>query len=385
MGLVLSHQHYHCQQCGRCCRRFLIPISRREIEAISKLPWPNARDAREQCYAKYGGRTFLRVNPETTECLYLAEGHQCRMHAAFGSKCKTISCRAYPFEFLRTFDDEITAAARFDCPAIQDDTGEPLEYYRVDLEDILADPLMGALPPPFTEEQRDGLQRKTLEKIADFLKDALRASAVSVPALALLCQRLRRLGPVFVNDLETLSTVLPSMCEKASKECSDARPVIGLNWPQRSALRKRMLEAIRFDRVKPDFSLGARLRQAGYSAQFLWGFGNPRVFGPDEPDISIHNARLFDNDAWQYADGVWECYRRCLAVRLESRQFFGAAYYRKGFYDGLAALLDTWPLAVLLARLHAAATDHPLRVETPDVKYATGLIDHSHGRRVKLR
>ncbi len=382
--MFLSSQHYHCQQCGRCCRRFLIPISRLEIEAISKLPWPKAQDSREQCYAKYGARTYLRVNPVTTECLYLEDGRKCRMHAAFGSKCKTISCRAYPFEFLRTFGNEITVAGRFDCPAIQDDAGEPLEHYRIDLEDILADPLMGALPPPFTPEQLEGLEQKTVEKIADFLKNALRKSNTPVPAMGQMCRRLRQLGPVFANDLETLEVVLPSMLEKATQECLDPKPVIGLNWPQRSALRKMMLEAIRFDRVQPDFSFGARLRQAKYSAQFLWGFGNPRAFGPDEPDVQIRNARLFDNDAWEYADDAWECYRRCLAVRLESRQFFGAAYYRKSFYDGLQALLDTWPLAVLLARLHAAATDHPLRVEAADVKYATGLIDHCHGRRVRL-
>ena len=64
------------------------------------------------------------------------------MHASFGSKCKTISCRAYPFEFMRTFDDEITVAARFDCPSIQQDSGENLGYYRIELEEILGDPLM---------------------------------------------------------------------------------------------------------------------------------------------------------------------------------------------------------------------------------------------------
>ncbi len=305
------------------------------------------------------------------------------MHAAFGGRCKPISCQAYPFAFQRTFEDEITAAPRFDCPSVQQNQGFPLVHYRVELETLLEDPLMPPLPPPFTEAQKEGLTRQTIQRIADFLAGLLRrpagAEAPSLPALQTLVQRLRALGAGFLNDHETLETVLPSMLQKAMAEHPQEEPIIGILWPERVRLRQRMLDCLRFDRQLPDFSLSARLRQCLQNGRFLWGFGNPRDLGPDLPEAALHRAGLFENDRWKSAPDAWECYRRCLAIRLETRQFFGAAYYGRPFFTGLAALLDTWKTAVLLARIHAASRKDST-LDASDGQFATGLLDHIHGR-----
>ncbi len=383
MGFRPATQRYACQRCGRCCRRFLIPLGPGEVRAIARLPWPHCAEQRIQSYRMLGGRAYLRADARTAECVYLAEGDVCRMHHTFGGRCKPVACRAYPFAFMRTFGEEITVAARFDCPAVQQDQGEALGFYRGEWESLFADHLMPPLPPPVTDAQRDGLFRESLERIADFLMSALREGEASLPALQRMVRRLRKLGPVFLNDKEVLPSVLPSMAEKACRECpAREEPVVGILWPERVRLRQRMMECLRFDRQLPDFSLGARLRQAARNAAILWGFGNPRSFGPQQPDLSLHRARLFRNEAWHSAPGAWLPYRRCLAVRLESRQFFASAYYGKGFFDGLEALLDTWGTAVVLARLHAAV-DHLGTVQQEDVAYATGLIDHLHGRKFR--
>ena len=380
MGFRVASQRYACQRCGRCCRRFLIPLGAGEVRAISRLPWPSPADRRSQCYRVLGGRAYLRADSRTAECLYLAEGDLCRMHHCFGALGKPIACRAYPFAFMRTFGEEVSVAARFDCPAVQANQGEALGFYRGEWERLFADPLMPPLPPPISPAQMDGLTRRTLETVADFLKEALEGGEASLPALQRMVRRLRQLGPAFLNDQETLPVVLPSMLEKAMGEFPREEPVVGALWPERVRLRQRMLECLRFDRQLPDFSLGARLRQMGCNAAILWGHGNPRAFGPQQPDLPLHRANLFQNDQWRSAPEAWKPYRRCLAVRLETRQFFASAYYGKGFFDGLEALLDTWGTAVVLARLHAA-TAHPGRVQTEDAAYAAGLLDHLHGRK----
>ena len=382
MMLRFATQRYSCQQCGRCCRRFLVPVSRLEIEAISKLPWEKGSDQRARCYDVLGGASYLKKDPQTGECAFLENGTQCRMHAAFGGKCKTISCRAYPFEFMRTFDDEITCAVRFDCPAVQQNAGEKLIAYRGDVEELLADPLMPSLAAPVNPLLMDGLTRQALEIIADFLKESLLSTDVPVPALALMAVRLQKLGCTFLNDLETLRTVLPSMREKAAKETAGIFE-IGQTWPERTQLRRTMLECLKLDRQLPDFSLGFRIHQMALAAGILCGGGNPRNFGPEQPSVAIRRAKLFDNACWKCEADAWATYRRCLAVRLESRQFFASAYYQKGFFEGLQALFNTWKPAILLARLHAAET-HPESICRADVDYATGLLDHCHGRRVRL-
>ncbi len=383
MGFRPATQRYACLRCGRCCRRFLIPLGPGEVRAIARLPWPHRAEQRMQSYRMLGGRAYLRADERTAECVYLAEGELCRMHHTFGAGGKPVACRAYPFAFMRTFGEEISVAARFDCPAVQQNHGEALGYYRGEWESLFRDPLMPPLPPPVAASQMDGLSREALEGIADFLMRALREGQASLPALQLLVRRLGKLGAVFLNDKEVLPQVLPSMKEKACRERPlTEEPVVGILWPERVRLRQRMLECLRFDRQLPDFSLGARLRQTARNAAILWGFGNPRAFGPQQPDLPLHQARLFQNEAWHWDPEVWRPYRQCLAVRLESRQFFASAFYGKGFFEGLHALLDTWGTAVILARLHAAA-EHPGTLQQEDVAYATGLIDHLHGRIIR--
>lgn len=380
---LATGQQYACQKCGRCCRRFLVQLSSREVEAISRLPWEDPELRRIHSYRVLGGRSYLMADAATARCVFLGEGDLCRMHAAFGGRCKPISCQAYPFAFQRTFEDEITAAPRFDCPSVQQNQGFPLVHYRVELETLLEDPLMPPLPPPFTETQKEGLTRQAIQRIADFLAGLLHRpvgpEAPSLPALQTLVQRLRTLGAGFLNDHETLETVLPSMLQKAMTEHPQEEPIIGILWPERVRLRQRMLDCLRFDRQLPDFSLSARLRQCLQNGRFLWGFGNPRDLGPDLPEAALHRAGLFENDRWKSAPDTWECYRRCLAIRLETRQFFGAAYYGRPFFTGLEALLDTWKTAVLLARIHAVSRKDSA-LDASDGQFATGLLDHIHGR-----
>ena len=57
---------------------------------------------------------------------------------------------------------------------------------------------------------------------------------------------------------------------------------------------------------------------------------------------------------------------------------------RKGFHDGIDALLSTWKIAVVLARLKAASRDSK-EAEAQDMMYATGMIDHIHGRKSRRK
>ena len=68
-----------------------------------------------------------------------------------------------------------------------------------------------------------------------------------------------------------------------------------------------------------------------------------------------------------------------LLTRLETLQFFGAAYYDQPFFTGLRALSMAYPLVFAAARYHAAA-DGSDRIRAEDVDYGVGAIDHCLGR-----
>ena len=376
--LQIAHQRYSCQECGRCCRRFLVTVTPLEIEAIAKLPWPPGERPTRDFYSSINGHAFFRHDETTGSCVYLDEYSHCRMHAAFGAKCKALSCRAYPFEFLATFPGEVTAAARYDCPAVLSNTGNPADHYRQDLEELLQDSQLH-LGKDFSVTELDGLTRESILALCEFLRQSVLKPDISINALRTMAQRLERLGRTFVNDTETLKTILPSMRDKAIRETPPAAP--GRTWPERIRLRSKILNCLRYDCQTGDFSWRQRFRQAFLATKLFLGHGNPRDFGSHQSDSPFAKARIFDAKAWQSSPSpeVFDSLRRCIATRLESLQFFGRAYYGTPFFKGLDELLETAETALALARLHASAS-HPGTLVPADCDFAVALIDHCHGK-----
>ena len=376
--LQIAHQRYSCQECGRCCRRFLVSVTPLEIEAIAKLPWPPGQRPTRDFYCAIHGHAFFRHDAQTGDCVYLDEHSHCRMHAAFGAKCKAISCRAYPFEFLATFPGEVTVAARYDCPAVLANAGHSTERYRSELEELLQDPQLH-LGNGFSEAELDGLTRESILAFCEFLQKSILMPDIPFNALRMMARRLDQLGRPFANDVETLKTVLPSMRDKAIRETPGASP--GRSWPERIHFRSKLLDYLRYDWQTGDFSWRQRFRQVWLATKLFMGHGNPRDFDPHQPDSPFAKARIFDAKSWHAPTPpeVWDSLRRCLASRVESLQFFGRAYYGTPFFKGLDELLETADCALALARLHAAAS-HLGHLEAADGDYAVALIDHCHGK-----
>ena len=375
--LRIADQHFTCRQCGRCCH-LPAALSPLELEAIAKLPWPAGSQPPRDYYAAWHGQPFLKRDAATRACVYLDERNHCRMHAAFGGQCKPLTCRAYPLEFLRTFGDEVTVAARFDCPAVLAGDGPALASRRAELE-ALASEVRPHLGRGFTDTECDGLSPDAIRHFTAFL--AARLSDGAAPeALIRLAADLHRLGAAFINDIETLDTVLPSMFDKAAR--TTAATPLGATWPHRTNLRRALLDCLRRDDPLDGTSLGTRLRRALHAAAVMTGGGNAARFSPDNPDFPIRQARLFDQRRWPAAPPeTFAVHRRFLAVRLDTLQFFGSANHSASFFDGLEQLLRTCDTALALARLHAAAC-HRDTPSPEDTANTTALIDHAFGRAV---
>ncbi len=380
MQLRLANQRFSCRQCGRCCRAFRPALTPLEVEAIAKLPWRGEPPTRD-FYAVFQGRAHLRKQADG-RCVYLDGDNRCLMHAAFGAKCKALSCRAYPFELLATFPGEVSVAARYDCPAVSAGEGERLSSMRSDLAELAADPQLH-LGSGFSERELDGLSREAIEAIAAACAEVLSMPSGGARAMERLVVALERLGRGFVNDIPTLKEVLPSMRTKAVRQAQETREPLGATWPQRIALRKELVYYLRRDEALKDFGLHTRLRLAAATAKIYFGGGTARAFSDEHPAIPLRQARLFDERRWPPpTPAVMEPFYTYVCTRLESLQFFGRAYHGEPFFKGLLALAGTWRIAILLARLHAADENAQV-IGVQDITYARNIIDHCFGRRLR--
>ena len=379
MQLRLANQRYRCRQCGRCCRSFRPALTRLEVEAIARLPWPGEPPTRDY-YAVLQGQPHLKKTPDGS-CVFLDAENRCMMHAVFGAQCKALSCRAYPFELLATFPGEVSVAARYDCPAVSDGQGERLSGQRQELLSLASDPQLH-LGSGFSETELDGLSREAIETITAFMAKALQEGDSSPAALSALTAALKRLGPTFLNDIGTLREVLPSMHSKACRNVSAGLNAIGATWPERTAIRKELLYYLRRDESLPDLGWSTRAKLFKATARLFFGGGNAHDFAPEHPDFPIAEAALFDSAIWKDppSSDVSRPFHAFLVTRLETLQFFGRAHYGDAFFAGLDALCGTWKPALALARLNAAAHGRTGELRPEDSCFARAAIDHSFGR-----
>jgi hypothetical protein len=192
-------------------------------------------------------------------------------------------------------------------------------------------------------------------------------------------ERMEQLGATFINDSDTIRTVMPSIMMNLHKEVADG-PTAGLGLYDRAYFRQWFSLYCRRDEEITDRSLRQRLARSLMIARVVAGGGNLHAFGSEHPDLPLRQAGLFTADRWQQSSPTaWECYQRFLRSRLDCLQFFGVAYYGASFFAGLKALFLTYPLVLCAARLHAASQRRS-QIQADDVMYGVASIDHVHGR-----
>jgi Fe-S-cluster containining protein len=379
---IARNQNYGCILCGRCCRRFHVRLSEAEVTRLQALDWGTEPEVPRDFAHRLRGQAYFRRRPDGG-CVFLeAQSGACRMHARFGLDIKALTCRGYPHNIASTWRDEVSVVARLDCPAVQRHAGKPLEANRRQIERLVAE--LGTRGG-FTVRQLEGLSREAVQRLTRVLVGLIEESRERSPgtlayALFLAAARCRALGPAFLNDSETLDEVLPALLSGVLEEAA-TRPAERLSLLSRTLFREWLAACCRRDEELVRPSLATRLRRSAALAAYAGGGGSLRTMGQEHPDLSLRQVRLFAAGAgWEPSSpAAWESFRRLLVARLEGPQFFGVAYYGVPFFVGLRALLQSYALVLAAARVHAAARS-ARRIETEDVHYAVGAIDHSLGR-----
>lgn len=376
---IAQDQRYSCLLCGRCCRRFHVLLQEPEIQRLAALPWDEADQAPRDFHVKLNGYNFFRRRDDGA-CVFLDAAGVCSMHRRFGFDIKALTCRGYPFNFASTFPGEVSVLARMDCPAVLQNHGQLIREQRHDIEKLARELHFGK---GFTPEQLQGLERRSVEMLRDHCQGIVRDDTLSSDGMALLlmafAERMEKLGATFINDADTMRSVMPSVMANLKQELADV-PQIGLGAYDRAYFRQWFTIYCRRDEEATDRGLRQRLRRALMIARIIAGGGNLRTFGKEHPDLLLRRASIFTPTRWQPSvPAAWDAYRRFLSARLDCLQFFGVSYYGAAFFTGLKALFLTYPLVLCAARIHAASQKRT-QIQADDVMYGVAAIDHVHGR-----
>jgi len=411
---IATNQRFSCIRCGQCCRRWHVALSDRDIETLRKLRWRPQDEIPEAPSNLINGHPFVAHKPNG-DCAYLDPATSlCRIHQKHGAAAKPLGCRVYPFNLTSTYWSEISVTARMDCPAVQQNTGPPLQQNRRDVEKYAG--LLG-IKGGYTDELED-LGPASVALMTKALKEELAERAGLAPgirslALLIAAERCQQLGVDFLNDTATLEEIIPSFVKRVLEKALEdpGKPVRA--W-SRAFFRVWLATHLRRDEEMIRKGLADRVGRTWMLCRICAGRGSFGPLGSEHPDVPLSQADLFpgpDRDAAQALparDGgkgadrppqssiqrdkvdaaagagssreeVWECYWRFLGARLETLQFFGVSFYGGLFYTGLRALILTYPMVLAAARCRAASRGSG-EIAAEDVQYAVGAVDHSFGR-----
>jgi len=140
--LLSSEQRFTCTQCGRCCHRTTVPVTKEEAEAIRRSGAALWRDDAGRTSADpfepIPGHALFRIRKRSDgACGFLTAAGRCGIHETLGEPAKPIACRLFPFSFRPT-DAEIIVSASFACPTVIANDGAAVAAQRSALSRLQA-------------------------------------------------------------------------------------------------------------------------------------------------------------------------------------------------------------------------------------------------------
>jgi lysine-N-methylase len=378
----ISDQQFSCTDCGQCCRDWYVALLPEDKRRLAELNWQAADEISEKFMTTIKGDDYVAHNDDGT-CIYFDRtARNCKIHARFGEAVKPLGCRVYPYNIEATFENNYSVLARFDCPAVREQHGHPINRDKRAIRKF-TDALR--LGPGFDRLDREGLAQGAIEKVvAALFKLVIGNKTIDCPTALITANvavyRIEVLGADFLNDVNP-NKILEPLLQRVVADVTAVPTTRRVKIFERWRFMALFAAFMRRDESLIGQGVGGRVRRTRALMRMILGTGNLRDLGEEHPDVAVTHADLFAAPIVNRKDVDWSLYLDMVKVRLQTYQFFGAANFNTGVYFGLQSLFLTFPLVVAAAKWHALERDlERCELLPEDIDYAVGAIDHAFGR-----
>lgn len=357
-------QNWDCHATGTCCKEYQVTLSDEERRRIEEQGWDASADLDGRSpFVRRGPpwkrRYQLNRRPDGS-CVFLSEQGRCRIHERFGYEAKPLPCRLFPFVLIPV-GDHWRVSVRFACPSAAASKGRPLAEHDDALKQFAAElaqreglgtsPDGSLVPPPRLQSgQRVGwsdLLRfvSALQALLRNPNDRMERRLRKCLALARECRR-ARFDKVTGGRLNEFLNLIGTSLEAEVPRDPAALPPA--SWVGHVLFRQALALFLRKDQG-PNRGLAARGRAALLAAalQFARGTGPVPRLHAWLPETTFERIEAATGPLSGEAEQVLERY---YAIKVGSLQFCGPAYFGLPFWDGLEALLVTYPVILWTAR-----------------------------------
>ncbi len=386
---LLEWQQYNCICCGRGCRTFLVPLTKKEAGAIEKLEnWHESLDARTLFVRhRAAGRGKLGLAKRADgRCVFLDDENLCAIHRKYGLEAKPLACQLFPFVFT-PFAGQLWVGMRYDCTAVARNLGGDLTQFRKELR-RLAKALVpagkeNADPPAILPRQLAGPQ--TFVDVNEGVLQIIDANAMPLwQRLHWLREFTDYLGRVKWAEMEDedVDDVVSMLRNATLKNVQEYQP---RREPVAGKTRKLLGQYLYLLCVPTTIVTGQRqgwwasVRQRWHDLATMRQLGRKQGHLPElyEGWGALELAEL-EKSFGQWPAEVDETIGRYMTGRVAGLTHCGPNYYRYSLVDGVRSLLLAVVTLGWLMRLETLR-DGRQRLERADAEKAVLTIDGNMG------
>jgi len=372
-----SRQSPGCIACGKCCGWWPIPVTSAEVKRVSALDfsdWPHKLPS----YFKLTWKGYY-LRKRDGHCVFQDDDGLCIVHKKYGFDVKPLACRLYPLDVYKWIDGSVSAALRYDCPAVAQCKKEktPESFYRsvssfaaevFRYRGKLARASYSKKLKPETERLRE--ISAAYEKI---LMSDLKSPEVSFYAAAcLLTFHREKKNSVDILNAEEFGADSLAFFKRSRKNlCS----VIDEAERMRPDILMRFRYLIwSFLRDDAQSSLVNHFPMALEAVRFLFGRGNLSKTVLRLPARA--SSLFYAMEKCRCAPDALTPFFCFLRGRLESLHFCGNPALGLTFEEGMSFLLLSYPITYAVAGIFALAQKRT-EISANDVRMTVRLIDHA--------
>ncbi len=395
---------YTCTGCGLCCRRgFNIWCPLPDRIRLGEVDW-GAKYPRLQGLQLFipQRENYRLAVADNGQCHFLDQDNHCIMHAELGFHNKVLTCKMFPYTLVHSFG-RVHVGLLHSCPAVVDQTGQPVTAQTHLLGKLLEEMDRLFPPPPFNEETAFDLDRPITFRNLRFLEESL-ISALHDEQLPLVRRIIYAGGLLDRLDDSPADQLGPksfheTLCHHRQKARDDAINC-GLKHRELTLFERVFLRQLQglcstlaqSGLLASSFSKrqAARLRRLGLALRYMRGTGHlpfsvddwSRIAGPADEDSPLRTALSFDEvrkvECFHLAAESEALISRYLSTRIAGRTYFGKEGWGLAVLPGARAILAIAALVMWHAKVRACAAGRNATGHE-DIRDAVLIVEHTFG------
>jgi lysine-N-methylase len=316
-------------------------------------------------------RKKYRLRTQDDRCIFLDDKGLCKIHAKYGLEAKPFACRLYPY-ILVPVGDHWRISLRYACPSATDNKGRSLAEQKQEIVSYARQMEQWDVPANVVKadsgaegDSQGSLTRlpvlkgrtttswedldifvKAMIAIVQDQRDSFLRRMLRLVAFVRICKD-AKFEKVSGKKLKEFLHLVEA--GNAAEVPRDLTKIPKPKWIGRILFRTSLAIFMRKDSgVRRGIAARSRLGLMAAMMRMASGKGKIPELQKGLPDWTF--AQFEQTRLGPLEPASVELLERYYSVKLDSCQFFGAACFDLGFWEGIAFLLLTFPCILWLAR-----------------------------------